>query len=166
MAGLGAFACADFTVKGPGGSQLNPGYQTGNFNTNSYPVPSGIYSGAWCGAASPQISSGGTGGGFTLMNFAQDTTGGPLNNLYYWSYSTTMSFVSEVQIYFLGVQQVGPIYKDQYRIIVYTSNNSGNGSNNRCTTGLLTMGDGSLYCTVFPFLIQQGTSTVSCTQCN
>ena len=167
MAITGAFACADFTVEGPGGNQLNPGYATGNFNLNSYPVPAGVYSaGSWCGTGTPEITSGGSSGVFTLSTFAQDTTGGPFNNLWYWSYSSSLPWVSEVQIYFRGVQQVGPIYKDQYTIIVQVSDNTGSFTNTRCETGLLTMGDGSLYCTVFPFAISQSTNTQACTQCN
>lgn len=166
MAGLGAFACEDFTVQGPGGNQLNPGWSTGNFNANSYPVPIALYNAPWEGqAVDPYINGGQNGQTFSLQFFGQDTTGGPLNNKYYWSYDCSSFEITEVAIYFMGVQQVGPIYKDQYKIFVSVPNNTGIGTQTRANTGLLALGDGSLYCTVFPFAISQGTNTDSCTQC-
>lgn len=166
MAGLGAFACEDFTVQGPGGAQLNPGWNSGNFTLNSYPIPIAVYSASgWNGTANPPSITGGPVGSnpFSLSFFGQDTSGGPLNGSYYWSYSCTLPQVTEVAIYFTGVQNVLGNYTDQYKIFVAVPNNVGGVT--RSITGLMALGDGSLYCTVFPFAISQGTTTDSCTQC-
>ena len=97
MAATGAIACMNFTIESPG-PQLNPGWNSGAFNLNSYATPGPIYGTPACGTAT------------------NDTiTGGPLT---------------------------------------VSRNDLGSGS--RCRTGLLTLGDGSLYCTVFPFVISQG----------
>ena len=167
MAGNTAFVCEDFTVQGPGGVQLNPGWSTGNFNLNSYPVPIALYNAPYQGTPNdPYINGGPNGSVFTLGFFGQNTVpGSPAFNKWYWSYTCSSLDILEVQIIFQGVQQVGPIYKDQYTIFVRMANNTGAGTQERAVTGLLALGDGSLYCTVFPFAIRQGTNSDLCTIC-
>jgi len=161
-----AHDCTTFRVWRDDGVAMNPGYSTGVFTLNSYPEPRGIYgSSAWCGTVTTPTITGTSGTNpFSLNNFGQNTNSTSPNYLkYYWSYNCSISWITELQIIYKDQVNDGGILKDEYKIYVRCSNNTGGST--RCQTVLLTLGSGSLYCTVFPLLISQGTSTDSCIVC-
>jgi hypothetical protein len=160
--------CTRFKIKGPnnGAAQLNPGAASGVFIANAYPVPSYAYpTGTWVNniVDPPTITGGITNGGFSLNNFGQHPSG-PQVGKWYWQYDCTEQWIYSLIITYAQTLNTAGVYEDEYIIEINAGNATQNG-NNRGYMTLLTMGDGSLFCTVFPVAIIQQTNSITCPEC-
>jgi len=160
--------CTKFKIKGPnnGAAQLNPGAASGVFTANSYPIPSYSYPvGTWVNdiTEAPTITAGIINGGFSLNNFGQHQSG-PQVGSWYWSYDCTAQWIYSLVITYVTTLNTAGVYEDEYIIEINCGNSTQSGTNRGWMT-LLTMGNGSLYCTTYGVAILQQTNTATCPEC-